>query len=232
MELRHGYTLDDVDRFARTANRTVWATAMDDVDRHDAAWHGVVEALYAAEHWPPHYQLVAAGQRAIWRTLEDNARHYGRRPDRAAESRRSFQAYWVDWLWLHSPSPENGVLERTALYQVFAQLPPRQQEALLALAAHDDYATAAEAAGMSLSLLRVTLSNARRRFLALWLEGETPAKRREHYNRRPTSKPNGVMPCGTYAAYTRHRTHKEVPCDPCKQAYREYRQMLKERTAA
>lgn len=232
MEIRHGYTLADIDRFARIANRTVWATAMDDADRHDAAWHGVVEALYTAEHWVPHYELVSAGQRAIWRTLEDNTRHHGRRPDRAAETRDSFEAYWADWVHLLAPSHESRVVERVALYQVFAQLSPRQREALLALAAHDDYAAAAAAAGMSRSLFTVTLSNARRRFLALWLEGETPAKRREHYNRRPTSKPGGVMPCGTYAAYHRHRMHREVPCDPCKQAYREYRQMLKERAAA
>lgn len=231
-ELRFGYTLTDVDRLARTANYTVWATAMDIDDRNDAAWHGVVEALYAAEHWVPHYELVAAGQRAIWRALEDNARHHGRRPDRAAETRRSFEAYWVDWTRFHSPSPEWSVIERTALYQVFPKLPTREREALLALATHGDYGTAAAAAGMSRSLLTVTLSHARRRFIALWLEGETPAKRREHYNRRPTSKPNGVKPCGTYPAYHRHRMHREVPCEPCKQAYREYRRMLKERAAS
>jgi DNA-directed RNA polymerase specialized sigma24 family protein len=217
---------------ARTANRTVWATAMDIEDRNDAAWHGVVEALYEAEHWVPHYKLVAAGQRAIWRTLEDNARHHGRRPDRGAEPRGAFEAFWADWTRFHFPSHESRVVERTALYQVFVQLPPRQREALLALAAHDDYPSAARAADMSLSLLRVTLSNARRRFIELWLEGETPAKRREHYNRRPTSKPNGVKPCGTYPAYHRHRMHREVPCDPCKRAYREYRLMLKERAAS
>lgn len=232
MELRHGYTLADVDRMARTANRTVWTTAMDIDDRNDAAWHGVVEALYAAEHWVPHYQLISAGQRAIWQTLDDTTRHHGRRSTRGAEPRSSFEAYWADWTRLHAPSPEWRVVERTALYQVLVQLPPREREALLALAAHGDYTSAAEAAGMSQNLLRVTLSNARRRFLALWLEGETPAKRREHYNRRPTSKPNGVKPCGTYPAYHRHRMHREVPCDACKQAYREYRQMLKARAAS
>jgi hypothetical protein len=226
MELRWGYTLADIDQFARIANRTVWTTAGDDSDRFETAWHGVVEALCAAEHWIPRHTLISAGQRAVLDMIGDHLRHHGWH---RGQRRAVFETYWADWLHFRSTSPEAGVVERVALMQVFVCLSPRQRKALLALAACGDYASAATAAGMSRSLLTVTLSNARRRFIALWMEGETPTKRREHYNRRPTSKPGGVKPCGTYPAYHRHRMRKEVPCDPCKQAYREYRQMLKER---
>lgn len=228
VEIRYGYTLDDIQRCARTAAATAWTTAGDYVDRFETAWHGAVECLYAAEHWIPRHALISAGQRAVLDMVNADLRHHGLH---RGERRAVFESYWVDWLH-GTVSHETGVVDRVALWQVFGQLPPRQREALLALAAHDDYERAADAIGMSRSLLQVTLSNARRRFLALWLEGETPAKRRYHYNRRPTSKPGGVKPCGTYPAYHRHRMHKEVPCEPCRQAYREYRQMLKERAQA
>lgn len=225
VEVRFGYTLEDVQRCARTAAATVWTTAGDYVDRIETSWHGVVECLYAAEHWIPRHTLIAAGQRAVLDMVNADLRHHGLH---RGERRAVFESYWVDWL-RGVTSHESGVVDRVALWQVFAKLTPRQREALLAVATHGDYRDAAAACGMSASLLNVTLTKGRRRFLSLWLEGETPAKRRYHYNRRPRSSPDGLKPCGTYPAYHRHRMHKEVPCEPCRQAYREYRQMLKER---
>jgi hypothetical protein len=31
-----------------------------------------------------------------------------------------------------------------------------------------------------------------------------------------------LLPCGTYAAYYRHRKNKEEPCEACKEAHRQY----------
>lgn len=39
-------------------------------------------------------------------------------------------------------------------------------------------------------------------------------------------------PCGTYAAYMRHQRHNEPACDPCRDAYREYRRAQSKRARA
>lgn len=38
----------------------------------------------------------------------------------------------------------------------------------------------------------------------------------------PARNPEGLLPCGTYAAYSRHVAHDEVPDDACRAAAREY----------
>lgn len=53
----------------------------------------------------------------------------------------------------------------------------------------------------------------------------TNAERQKRYRDRlrggPPIDPE-LMPCGTYAAYIRHKRAQEEPCEPCVKAFREY----------
>lgn len=76
-------------------------------------------------------------------------------------------------------SPEDAVVERLTLPHLLAAMTPGQQTAIAALAAHDgDRRAAAEALGMAEPALRFQVRAARRRAMAAWLDGETPARRR------------------------------------------------------
>jgi hypothetical protein len=68
------------------------------------------------------------------------------------------------------------VIERVALWQIWAMLRPLHQMALLALAAHGDYARAAQATGHTYASFTGLISSARAEFLALWHEGEAPSR--------------------------------------------------------
>jgi hypothetical protein len=72
--------------------------------------------------------------------------------------------------------PEDRVIERIALAQIWPCLRPAHREALLALAAHGDYGLAARALGKPYSTFKADISRARREFLKLWHEGEAPSR--------------------------------------------------------
>jgi DNA-binding CsgD family transcriptional regulator len=174
-ELRHGYLLEDLQQIARTAAHTAWAKSSDFDDRFEAAWSGVVDHLYSAREAPSRHDLMRAGWDAVGRYVAGELHHHGRPRDGSFHATGTrFQAFW----WSQSeptPSPEGRVVERTALAQILPRLTPRQREALFALAAHDDYALAAQALGMSYRSFYTQIWNARRRFLELWHEGEEPS---------------------------------------------------------
>lgn len=106
------------------------------------------------------------------------------------------------------------------LAAVWPRLSDRDRDVLTALAVHDDVRDAAAALGMVHSSFRTYLSTARRAVLALWHDWETPhrpkgyASRRNHHVERE--------PCGTYAAWRRHKKNRETACEPCAEAVREY----------
>ena len=68
--------------------------------------------------------------------------------------------------------PEEGIVERLAVGQILATLPPIEREAIVSLAVHDDYQVAADAIGLGYSALTQRLTQARRRFRAAWVAPE------------------------------------------------------------
>lgn len=177
-ELRFGYTLTDIQRLAGYAAKTAFGWSTSSADRFQAAWDGVVEALYEAEHWPSGDKLASAGRRAVAVHSQAEQHHHGVRHDRTHEgagSMPNFQRYWC-LMNKPYPSPEGHAVERVSVPQILARLYPCERKALAALAAHDSQEAAAEALGMKLESYRATLSAARRRFLTLWHEGEKPSR--------------------------------------------------------
>jgi len=175
LPVAHGFNLRDLDQLARdvVSNSRSWWAGADRDDLYDAAWHGIVEALYTAEQAPTRIALMDAGRRAVDTDVRDTRRHHGARrgADRTGERHA---LYWA-WHGRTAPSPENGIVERIAAEQILPTLTPRQRAALEALVEAGDYEPAAHLLGVSVRGLRAMLSQGRRRFRALWHEGETPS---------------------------------------------------------
>jgi hypothetical protein len=226
----HGWSFTDIHGLSRLAASTAWATASSDFrDKYDAAWHGICEYLLTASEPPSRRDLVRAGQDAVNGLVVSERHHHGYAEHTQTSSHGpgtmpAFARYWQCQGAIPSPSPEASVVERLAVAQIAARLSPSEMGAVSALAAAGTPDRAAEALGVSLKAFHSSLARARRRFLALWHEGEEPSRLW-----RPTVpgwKPGDprrrpLAPCGTPAAYARHVKRGEVADDDCKAASRD-----------
>lgn len=154
---------------------------MDQEDRFEAAWGAIVEYLYAADHPPSSLDLIIAGRNGLHRLRKGSLRERGyayrdngcgRDPVAGAMSAPSFWRYWHCPV---PPTPEDMAVDRTALWQILAELTPVHAQALLVLAEHGDHEAAAAALGVSYRTFRERLCAARSAFLVLWHEHEAPS---------------------------------------------------------
>lgn len=176
VELRHGYTLDNLTRMAHYAARhTRWNLAIDLGTRYEVAWSAMAEHLYAADQQPTPGDLFRAGWLAVSRHRDAERQFQGRAHDGPAGPGNHFERYWRG---VSAPvdSPEDKITDRIALAQIWPCLRPVHREALTALATHGDYRRAAESLGMPYKSFLSRISRARREFLALWHYGETPSR--------------------------------------------------------
>lgn len=179
--IRWGWTLTDLDEVVRRAiGRTHQYRACDADERYAAGWHAAVELLYTAAEPPSSRDLYCTAWRAAdyltTRTSEE--RGVGRSRGDAYAGRidvPKWHAYW-NTVARHTASPEEPIVERTALAQIWPRLQPRYQTALQALAAHDDYQAAADSLGLKYYTFCAQIRHARNAVLALWWEGETPRR--------------------------------------------------------
>lgn len=172
--IRYGYTMRDLDALARSvvSNNRTWWPAGDRDDLHAAAWHGIVEHLYTADHPPRRTELMEAGRVALAADVKATMRHRGDRRDTRNNGAR-YAMYW-EWAGRAVPSPEAGIVDRLALEQILPALTAGQRAAIEALAAAGDYDQAARLVG-SATGLKSQLMKGRRRFRELWHEGEVPS---------------------------------------------------------
>lgn len=171
--VRFGYTMAEVNRLAKaSARRVMQATDFD--DRYDAAWHGIIVALYSAECDPGERELYFAGYSAAQRAATEAVQSHGRstRHGYGFGSAPAFVKFWAQFST--TPSHEDAVAERVALAQVLATLTPGQYEALAAVAVCDTLQEAAEALAINYNTLISRYYGARDKVRRLWLEGETP----------------------------------------------------------
>ncbi|GAB3484338.1 RNA polymerase sigma factor [Nocardiopsis coralliicola] len=169
----HGYTPDDLLRLARIAAfRYRYACALDIQERKSTAWSAIAEHLMAAAGSPTEKDLLGAAWTAIAEASRKDWSFRGRTIDGPAPG---FERFWT-LTALPTASPENPVVERRALAQIWRVLTPRHRELILALAEHEDYAAAAASLNLPTSSYYSLLSRARKAFFALWHEHETPTR--------------------------------------------------------
>ncbi|WP_155054553.1 RNA polymerase sigma factor sigma-70 region 4 domain-containing protein [Streptomyces blattellae] len=171
----HGYTMRDLDALARAvvSNNRAWWPAGDRDDLYTAAWHGIAEHLCAADERPVRRDLLEAGRQALARDVKETMQFHGARRDSTNNGAR-YAMYW-QWAGRVTPSPEAGIVERTALAQILAALTPRQRQAFTALATLGDYVEAARLLDIEAQTFRSLLGRARGAFRELWHEGEAPS---------------------------------------------------------
>ena len=200
--IRWGWTLQTLDRLARAvvSNNMSWWPAGDRDDLYAAAWHGIVEHLYTTDEKPRRVDLMEAGRRALTEDVKATIRHHGARRD-TSNTGQKYAMYW-EWAGRATPSPESSIVDRLALEQILPALTPRQLDAIHTLAAAGDYEQAAVLFG-SATGLKSQLMHGRRRFRALWHEGEEPSG---HWgcDRRAGTKA-GTVGAGTAVARLRRR---------------------------
>lgn len=176
--LWHGYALADIDRLARTAAAHAYGgRILDPSDRHHAAWSAIAERLCTAAEPPTVSDLTSVGMDAVGQAAQEHRQTWGmgRTGDSGVGDRPRFQCYWD--LGRVAPSPEDSVVDRLALRQIWPRLSHTHQQALYAYVIHhgDDHAAAASL-GYTLETYRSYLKRARAAYRSLWHEHETPSR--------------------------------------------------------
>lgn len=106
------------------------------------------------------------------------------------------------------------MIDRVALAQIWPRLRPEHRQVLTALTAYDDYGLAAEALGISRAWFTNRISAARREFLRLWHEGESPSRQWAHDWRGSTGTDPLTSANRTIAARHRARGKTKQPARP------------------
>jgi hypothetical protein len=201
-----GYTFRELHQIA--ARATVycrWGDRFPFSARFEIAWDGVVDHLAGCQEPPESFDLYKAGMRAIGRASERELREHGiTRGSDGLQVMPRFDAYWAP---RHGAPADASVVDRLAVWQIWPMLRPLHQMAFLALAAHGDYARAAEAAGYPYSTFSSLIGEARAAFFALWHEGETPSRiwaADKHGNGDPAIRARRVLA-------SRRRTRQQPP---------------------
>ncbi len=172
----HGYTAVQVVRLAVWAARECrWVDAMDPAHRAETAWEAITEHLQLAPERPQETELIALG----WKAMK--AQHYQDLKVRGLGGKdktllsRAFVRYWTS-ASAPAHSHEDHIVDRLALAQIWTALKPAHRQVLIALAEHEDRRRAERSLNMDTPAFTRALGRARRAFLALWHEGETPSQ--------------------------------------------------------
>lgn len=232
--VRHGYTLADIHNLAIGSAKANLGMASDYSDLYEAAWFSIVEALLIVSHWPTRHDLYTAGRKGIWEIARSTRSTYGYlRDDYTSELACAprFAKYWTPG----APGDfTDAITDRIAARQVMGALKPHDQQILQTVAATSDYAIAAQLLETSTRSVHDRAATARRRWLELWHENETPhiPARRHIFRRASETSGHTLAECGTAGAYRRHLKRGE-PIDPeCRQAYQEHERARGERRRA
>jgi hypothetical protein len=170
-----GYTFAELRQIANQATIYCrWGDRFPFPERFDIAWAGIIDYLTERDSPPQRFEVYRAAYRAIGSASDSELREHGMRhgPDGLYATPR-FEIYWTP---KPAPAADTTVVDRIAMWQIWASLRPLHKMAFLALAAHNDYARAAEAVGYPYSSFSSLICQARAEFLAHWHEGEEPSR--------------------------------------------------------
>lgn len=174
--LWHGYTPTDIDQLARKALAADRWRAGDTDERLAAIRFAIVEHLCTTDTAPTRHDLVAIGLRASDTHVQHEMHHHGWDRQHIGAGRGAMPSFQRYWTATPTPGPEKQVVEKLARTQIWAQLTPREQQAIVAMAETADYRLAGQALSLDANAFGNLLSAARRRFLACWHEGEEPSR--------------------------------------------------------
>jgi hypothetical protein len=171
----HGYTAADMYDIARYAVLTdrVRASVLFD-DRIEAAWSAIAGVLMESDEPPRRHELVFLAREASNEVTGANMRHHGidKRAATFGEQRLNFDRYWFRF---PGSTLEDRVVDEVAVGQIWPTIRLDQQQALLALSVHEDYAVAAKTLGLNYNTFCQRVRKARLAFFRHWHEGEAPS---------------------------------------------------------
>jgi hypothetical protein len=170
-----GYSFSELRRIAdRAAAYCRWGDRFPFSERFEIAWAGVIDFLTGCDTPPEFFEVYRAAQRAIGRASEAELREHGARHGPGGiQAAPHFEIYWAP---KPVPPADATVVDRIALWQVWVTLRPLHKMALLALAAHGDCSSAAQAVGYPYGSFSYLISQARAEFFALWHEDQQPSR--------------------------------------------------------
>src|SRR6266487_1745896 len=184
VEVRWGFSIEHLDALARQASARAFTATFSRSDAIDVAWCGIVQHLYEATSRPTPAELLRAGTRAIHDDARADQRQHGVSQYNIQAGPGTVHRFAMYWWQRSTPSPENGIVDRVALQEIWPLLKPWMQQAILTLAVHgNDYGAAAAALHLNYQAYYRRLTKARARFFAEWHQGETPS--RTWIDRRP-----------------------------------------------
>jgi hypothetical protein len=167
-----GYTFTQLRQIAdRAALYCRWGDRFAPAERFEIAWAGLIDHLTTCDAPPESFELYKAAQRAIGRASSKERSEHGLTSD--GEAMPKFEIYWAP---RPAPAADTTVVDKIAMWQIWATLRPLHKMAFLALAAHNDYAQAAQAIGYPYSTFTALICQARAEFLVRWHEGERPSR--------------------------------------------------------
>lgn len=176
--LVHGYTLDEVNRLAHVAAaRSVFQQSVPFRERLDTAWCVIVEHLYSTTEAPHPGELIRRAWKGMQSQAEDEWRTHGISRAGVVQGDPTMPNFWRYW-WAQAratPSPEDQIVERLSIVQIWQTLTVTQRRLILALAVHDDYGLAAASLDKTRGSFTSQLSLARQQFLGWWHQGEKPS---------------------------------------------------------
>lgn len=181
---------------------------------------GIVDFLAGAADCPQFHELLRAGQHGLSQMSNTDRHHRGVRPGGGVGNAARFVAYWSHWRGANE-NEQDTMVERLAAETVRRALCAEDRYVLTAVAAcMGNLEEAAAVADLSFNVFKGRVRAARRNFLVLWHEMETPRlpARSTPVLRQETRRP----PCGTRGGYEAHRYRKEQACDPCLAASSSY----------
>lgn len=208
--LRFGYTFHDLQKIAEYAAYDCrWAGSIPWAERVETALSALAERLYAAEEPPSDKELRNTAWNALSTRVRRELRHHGF--DHANGGlRQGFARYWNGARL--SGSPEDAIVDRLALAQIWAKLHPTLRAALQALAdCDDDYGRAADKLGITRAVLATRVSRARAAFLSWWHEHEEPSRLYSRHQRRADGPTGHRRPATrSLTERARHRQKKQA----------------------
>lgn len=171
--------MQDLQRITAASVSADRSMALGYADRHDIAWSAIAEHLCAAEVAPSRQELVRVGWQAIYRSVRASYRGRGYADgDYGRDGEPTMSRFMKFWGAPVTPSPEDWIVESTAVSQVMETLTPTYRDALVALALHEDYMLGAASLGINYKAFVFRIGVARKQVLALWHQGETPRRQR------------------------------------------------------